>query len=75
MADKEYPTVLSMYEPYDRGGKVFLRKRHDRISPAHREFDECMHKQLTGRHYPGGLAEVEAAFTRASRECHRTHPY
>lgn len=74
MAKEGYPSILSMYEPYERNGKVFLRKRHDRISAAHRGFDQCMHNALEGKHF-GKLSDVEAAFGRASRQCHRTHPY
>lgn len=66
--------LLDDYEPYHHDGKVFLRVRHDDISEAHRQFDQCMHDALTGRHY-GSLAEVEQAFGQASETCHKTHPY
>lgn len=58
------------YEPYVRDGRVFLRKRHDAIGAARKQFDDCVRLAMEGRTYPDRLA-VQKALAQNATACAR----
>jgi hypothetical protein len=66
--------LADVYEPYVEHGKVFLRKRHDHLSPAHRRYDDCVRRAMKGRRYADAQA-VRTAFRESAQDCARSDPY
>lgn len=67
----------SIWEPYQRAGKVYIRRRHNRLqSEKAKHFRACVGEELRGHTYRGhgsaeDVREARAALTAAAHRCSR----